>query len=103
VPRRQPVRGQRLCELLGRVEQHLDDAVDIAIGGDQSRDVHAEPACERGTHLGAVENLALDLARFNDLLGEGAEGGVGAQGVAESFHAADEPALAVADGAEVGR
>ena len=103
MPRRQPVRGQRLRELLGRVEQHLDDPVDVAIAWDQSGDVHPQPARERGTHLGVVENLALDLARFDDLLGEGSQRSVGAKGVAEGLHAPDEAALAVADGAEEGR
>ena len=49
-------------EFLGRVEHHLDDALDIAVSGRQRADIHPQPAGDRRAHLVAVELLAFDLA-----------------------------------------
>ena len=94
--RRSAVSGSSI--LLGRVEHHLDDAFDIAVGGRQRADVHAQPAGDRGAHLIRVEDLTFDLARLEDILGQGLEHGLAAQREAKRLHAADQPALPVTHG-----
>ena len=87
--------------VLRGVEHHLDDALDIAIGGRQGADVHAEAARDRGADLLAIEHFAFDLARLEDVLGQRREHGLGAQRKAERFHAPDQPPLVVADGGQL--
>src|SRR5581483_9659639 len=80
----------------GGVEHHFDDALDVPVGGGQSADVHPQAARDRGTHLLAVEDFALDFAGLQDFLGEVLERRLAAQGKAQGLHAADQPALAMA-------
>mgnify|MGYP007050449361 CR=1 FL=1 len=95
MPAEQPFFGERCREILRGIEHHLDDTLDIAIGWGEPADIHAKPAGDGGTNLFPVEPLALDLAGFDDILGEGAQDGLGAQIEAERFHAADQSALAM--------
>ena len=91
--RRSSVSG--LLIFLGGVEHHLDDAVDMPVGRRQCPDIESETACERGAYLIDVEDFALDLARFQDVLGQRVQDGLLPQPEAEAFHPADKPALPV--------
>ena len=88
---------------LGGVEHHLDDAFDVPVGRRQCPDIEPEAAGDGGAHLVDVEDLALDLARFQDILGQGVEDGLLAEPEAEAFHPADQPALPVTHGRELVR
>ena len=54
-------------------------------------------ARDRGAHLVAVEHLAFDLARFQDILGQRLQHGFRPQLEAEAFHPADQTPLPVPD------
>ena len=69
MPVKQPLRRQWLIIVLGRVHDHLDNTVDVAVRPRQAADVDSEPACDRGAHLVSIEILPLDLARFENILG----------------------------------
>jgi hypothetical protein len=80
---------------MGGVEHHLDDAVDMPVGGRQRPDIQPQAACEGRAYLVDVEDLSLDLARFQDILGQRVVDSLLAELEAEGFHPADEPALPV--------
>ena len=103
MPAEQAFLGERLVVFLGGVEHHLDDALDIAVGGREGADIHAEAAGDRGAHLILVEDFAFDLAGFEDVLGQGLEDGLRAELEAEPFHPADEPPLPVTHGRKLVR
>src|ERR1700691_4561814 len=69
----------------------------MPLSGRQGTDIHPKPQGDRRANLVAVENLALDLARLDDLLGQRLEGGFGLQLEAKAFHPAQKPTLLVAD------
>ena len=83
MPAEQAFLGQRVLIFLGGVEHHLDNAVDMPVGGRQCPDIESESAGEGGAYLIDVEDFALDLARFQDVLGQGAEDGLLAEPEAE--------------------
>ncbi len=50
--------------MLRGIEHRLDHTFDLAVGGRQGADIHAEPLGNRGAHLRTIERLAFDLARL---------------------------------------
>ncbi|WP_228763668.1 hypothetical protein [Brevundimonas sp. SPF441] len=54
MPAEQAVGRQRLGVVLGGVEHHLDDALDVPIRRDQADDIHAEAAGDGGADLVSV-------------------------------------------------
>ena len=102
VPSEQPFGAQRLGIALGRIEHHLDDAFDIAVAGNQSGNVHAEAAGNRGAHLLAIEMLALDLARLDHVFGQRLEDGLLAQREADGLHPPDQSPLPVTHRCQLG-
>src|SRR5215813_1986494 len=73
VPAPQPVGREWTVIMLCRVEYHLNDAVDVPVGGLQSADLHAQPSRQRRSHLLQIETLAFDLAALHHVGGEGFE------------------------------
>ena len=100
MPPEQPLRRQRLAVALCRVEHHLDDALDMAVGRLQPADVDAKLARDRRADLIGIQPVALDLAALDHVVGESAEDGFLPQPETERFHLADEPALQVPSGGE---
>src|SRR5688572_6553329 len=88
--------------MLGGIQHHFDNAVDVTIRGDQAGDIHTEAPRDRGAHLVGVQALAFDFARFHDILGEGAEERFLLEPETEPFHPAEHAALTMADGGELG-
>ena len=71
MPREQPLGGERLVVVARGVEHHFDDAFDVAVGGLERADIHAEAAGDRGADLFGVEFLAFDFAALEDIGGQG--------------------------------
>ena len=44
MPAEQALGLERFVVFEGRIEDHLDDTLDVAIGGSKRADVHAQPA-----------------------------------------------------------
>ena len=61
----------------------------------QSADVHSESSRDRRTNLVDVQFLALDLAAFENIFGQGLQHCFLLQLEAEALHAANQPALPV--------
>ena len=57
VPVEEPFGGQGADVVLGRIEHHLHDAFDMAVGRDDAADVDAQSSGDRGADLGTVEDL----------------------------------------------
>ena len=93
MPGKQPLLGERLRIIAGRVEYHLDDSFDIAIHRVKSRCVHAKTEGNGRPDLIRREFFALNLARFDDILGQGAQMGLAAQVKAKRLHLADQSSL----------
>ena len=93
VPREKPLFGQGLQVAARRVEHHFDNALDIAIGGNQPADVHAEPPGDRRADLIGRELLSLDLARSDDVLGQRAKVRLAAQLEPEPLHLSEQAAV----------
>ncbi|MCU0733303.1 MAG: hypothetical protein MUE84_17210 [Hyphomonas sp.] len=85
------------------VQHHLDDTFHIAIGRGERSDLDAEAAGKRGAHLIRIKLLAFDLARFEDVFGQGAQNGLAAQRDTERFHASDQLALAQPEASQLRR
>src|SRR5579871_170722 len=100
MPAEQALGCKRLGVFFGRVEHHLDDALDVTVGRSEPADIHAEAARERGAHLTLVEDFALDLARLQDFLGERLKGRLSLQPEAKRLHPSDQAPLAVTDRGE---
>ena len=77
------------------VEHYLDDAVDMPVGRREGPRYQAPSGVLARAHLIDVEDLPLDLTRFQDILGQRAQYGFLAEPEAEGLHPADETALAV--------
>ena len=98
MPAEQPLVGQRLRRIVCVASSIISTTPStLRSAGVKRADVDAEAAGDRGAHLVAVENLAFDLARLEDVLGQRFEIGLGLQPEAESLHPADQPSLPVAD------
>jgi len=82
---------------------YLDDAFDMPVGRRQCSDIEPKATREGGAYLVDVEDLSLDLDRFQDVVGSGVEDGLLAEPEAEGLHPADEPALPVPHGGELVR
>ncbi len=95
VPAEQAFLRQGGLVLLGGVKHHLDNAVHMPVGWRQCPDIEPEAAGEGGAYLVDVEDFAFDLARFQDVLGQGTQHRLLAEPEAESFHPANEPTLPV--------
>ena len=74
MPAEQAFLRQGVLVFLGGVEHHLDDAFHMPVGGSQCPDIESETAGEGRAYLVDVEDFAFDLARFQDVLGQGARG-----------------------------
>jgi hypothetical protein len=98
MPRVEPLFGKRFIVVLGGVEHHFDDALDVPIGRGQGADIHAESPRNRRTHMLSVEALALDLTRLEHLLREALERGLAPEREAQALHPAQKPPLDVPDG-----
>jgi hypothetical protein len=104
VPAEEPLRGERFGEILDRAERRLDDPFDSSVSRRKRASVNAETTSNRGPNLVAVRQLALDLAGFDDILGQSGNQGPAPQGTAQAFHdTADQPSLPVPDGREMPR
>jgi hypothetical protein len=77
----------------GRVHHHVDDALDVSVDGRQARDVHAEAPRYGGSNLFSFELFPFNLARLDDVFGEGAKVGLRTQVEADAFHLAEQSAL----------
>ena len=97
MPAEQAFLREGFLVFLGGVEHHLDNAFHMAVGGSQCPDIESEAAGEGGAYLIDVEDFAFDLARFQDVLGQGAQDGLFPETEAQAFHPANEPPLAVTD------
>ena len=97
MPGEQPLGRERLLVVARGVEHHLDDALDMAVGGLQPADVHAETAGDRGADLLGVQLLAFDLAGLEHVRGQGLQDGLLLEMEAKGLHVADQAALLVAD------
>ena len=95
MPVEQASRGQWLLVVLGRIQHHFDDALDVAVCRRQPADFDSEPACDRGTHLVPVELFPLDLARFEDVLGKSLQYSLRFKLETETLHAPDQAPLPV--------
>ena len=85
MPAEQPFLRQGFLVFLGGVEHHLDNAVNMAVGGRQCPDIESESAGEGRAYLIDVEDFAFDLARFQDVLGQGDQDRLFAQAEAQSL------------------
>src|SRR6185312_16276069 len=103
MPAEQALGCKRFGVFFGRVEHHFDDALDVAVGRSESADIDPKPTRERRAHLILVEDLALDLARFHDLFGEGLKGRLFLESESQRFHPPDQAPLAVSDRGELVR
>src|SRR5713101_2138527 len=65
MPAEQALGRERRIVFLSRIEDHLDDALDVAIGRSEGADIHAETARKRRAHLVPVEDFAFNLARLD--------------------------------------
>src|SRR5260370_4136592 len=97
VPGEQPVLRKLFFVLLRSVEHHLDHTFDVAVGGRQRCHVASKTARDRGPHLILVEDFALDLARLENILGQGLEHGLLTEGKSKLKHPAYKSALAMPD------
>jgi hypothetical protein len=93
MPAEQALGRQLTGVLLRGIEDHVDDAFDIPVGGSQSTDVHPQPAGERRANRIGVECFPLDLARLEYVLGPYLEAGLLAQPDAEILQAPEQAAL----------
>src|SRR3990172_1111860 len=96
VPREEPFGRERLIVVAAGVEHHLDDTLDVPVGGFQRTDVHAEPPGDRRSDLVRFELFSLDLAALENVFSQGPQNRFLAELEAEGFHAPDQPALPVA-------
>lgn len=93
MPAEQALLGQRLVVLLRRVEHHLHDAVDVAVGTLEADDLEPQAPGHPRAHLVGVEPLALDLTARHDLVGNGTQHRVVADLGAKGFLLADQAPL----------
>jgi hypothetical protein len=104
VPVVQSVCGKWLVVAPRRVEHHLDDALDVAIGPPESADVHAEATRDRRLHFRRIERLPLDVAALHHVLDQRPEHRLALQIEAEGLHSAEKATLPVPDlGQRVGQ
>jgi hypothetical protein len=75
MPPEQPFGGQGLVIAARGVELHLDDALDMPVGGLECADVDAKTPRDGRTDLLGVELLPFDLAALENLSGEGLQDG----------------------------
>src|SRR3546814_1882895 len=68
LPAEQAFPCERRIIMCRRVEHHLDDAFGPPIRLRNCRGWHAEAPGDRGSHAIAVEDVALDLRAFDDVL-----------------------------------
>jgi hypothetical protein len=85
--------GVTLC----RIQYRLDHAFDMPVRRGEPADIDPQVARGRGTHLIAVKRLALDFARFQDILGQRVENSFRPQLKAKAINATDETPLPVPD------
>ena len=78
------------------VEHHLHHALHVALGSRQRADVDAQAPGDRGADLFLVENLALDLACLENVLGQGLQDGFRPQLKAKALHTPDQSPLPMA-------
>ena len=78
MPTEKSVNRQRPVVTLRCVEHHLDYTFDGASrsAGVGTPDIQAQTSRNRGTDLILVKHLSLDLARFEDVLGQGLKHGL---------------------------
>src|SRR5688572_10402208 len=84
MPAEQSFLGQRSCVLAGRIHHQLDYSVDIAVGGHETADVEAKLSGDGRSDLRAVQFLAFDLARLDDVFRQGAKVSFAAQAKAQA-------------------
>ena len=80
----------------GGVQHDFDNALDVAVNRRQGPNVHPHAPGERGTHLGGIQLFALDLACFDNILGERLQRCFLAQLKAQGFHAPKQASLQMA-------
>ena len=96
VPVEKPLGGQGLIVFLGGVEHQFDHPVNVPFGRSKGADVHPKSPGDRRADLVTVEDLALNLTRFDDFLGQRLKGRFRLQLEAKAFHPAQKPTLLVA-------
>jgi hypothetical protein len=97
MPAEETLFRQGLEVSLSSVEHHLYHAFDVTVGWCQGSDVEPQAARNGGANLIGIEDLTLDLARFQDVLRQGVQNGFFTEVEAEALHPAEEAALPVAD------
>src|SRR5690242_4368176 len=97
MPAEQPLSNQWSCVLCGRIHHQLNDAVDVAVRRHETAGIEAQLAGDRGPDLRAVEFLAFDLARLDDVFSQGAKVSLAPQGEAQAFHLAEQTPLLAGD------
>ena len=74
------------------IQHHIDHTIDVAVSGHQATYIQAEPPCERGSHLLAVQ-LLLDNVGLDHVFGQGPQMSFVAQLKAQSLHLPQQAAL----------
>jgi len=97
MPRKEPFSVERLVVVARGVEHHFHDAFDVAVGGFERANIHAEASGKRGPDLFRVQLLPFDFTALEHVRGQRLQLGFLAEVEAEGFHMADQPALLVTD------
>jgi hypothetical protein len=98
VPAEEPFLREGFLVFLGGVQHQLDNTFNMAVSRGECSYVESKSAGYRRAYLFHVEDFSLDLARFKDVLGQGAEDGFFPQTEAQGFHSANKSPLPVPDG-----
>ncbi len=94
MPAEQALAGDGSLAVGGGVEHHFDHPFDVTIHRGQRTDVGAQPARDGGAHGIDVEQLALDFAGLDDVLGQHRQAGLVPQGHAHVGQPSHQETLA---------
>src|ERR1035441_3166950 len=95
VPGEEPLLGQGFGIVLRCVEHHLNDTLDLTVGGGQPADIHSQTARDGGAHLLPIEHFAFNLARLQHVLRQGLENGFSPELKTQRLHAPDQASLSM--------
>jgi len=68
MPNEGPFLRQRIGEMLLSIQHNFNDAFNVANSGNRARDGYTQPTRNRRAHLIGIQNLALNLAGFQNVL-----------------------------------
>ena len=93
MPVKQTLADQRPGVVFRGVEQHFDHPIDPPARRYQPANVHPQAPCNGGADLFRVQCFALDLARLDHILGQGAQMRFLSKVEPQRLHPALQPAL----------